>query len=415
MRWILRIFGVLIGLAIIVVGGLFAFYMSVREPVPNLAIADHLVRPIVAADPATIARAHDRLLAVRQKLGFPSASIAVASNGQIVWSETFGYADLASARPATSDTQYAVGSVSKTLTAAVVMRLVDRGLIDLDADIRTYVPAFPQKPYRITTRQLLSHQAGIRHYQFSLTTPPVFSDTGSRDQYNSVTDSLRMFAVDPLLFEPDTAFNYSTYGYTLLSAVVEGATRRPFLEVMQNELFVPLGMTSSGADDKLHPTPQHASDYQNFALDGHVIPAPFVNVSNKWAGGGFRSTPADLARFGIALLDDKIIRPETRTLMFTPRTLKNGKVNDQNYGLGIRIDEITEPSRPGAKWLAVHHGGVAIGSQAFLLLLPKERIVVAFTGNATVNGTGMFDAITDIAIIFADAAPKPSADAATPR
>jgi serine beta-lactamase-like protein LACTB, mitochondrial len=168
-------------------------------------------------------------------------------------------------------------------------------------------------------------------------------------------------------------------------------------------------MTLSGPDDKLKPVPGRARDYMNVARDEHVLAAPETNSSNKWAGGGFRSTPQDLARFGIALLDGQVVSAEARELMFTPRKLKNGKTNLQDYGLGFRVDTIKDSAYPGKSWRAVHHGGVAVGSQAMLVLLPKERVVVALTANATTQppGRGMFDAATDLALMFAEAGDNP--------
>ena len=150
--------------------------------------------------------------------------------------------------------------------------------------------------------------------------------------------------------------------------------------------------------------PGRASDYQNILRDGAVLPAPFTNSSGKWAGGGFRGTPTDLARFGAALLRGEVVGRETLQVMFTPRTLANGKVNRQNYALGVRVDQITDPAFPGKSWRAVHHGGVAVGSQAMLVMLPDQKIVVALSANATRQppGQGMFDTATDIALVFAE-------------
>lgn len=243
MRRVLKFFGVLVALAVLLVGGIAAFYLSIRQPVPDLAIARHVEsRPTDGINPDVLQKARARLAELRREGGYPSVSVAVAIGGQVVWLEAQGFADLERAAKTTIDTPYAIGSVSKSLTAAVAMRLVDQGRLDLDKDVRTYVSAFPQKAYPITARQLLSHQAGIRHYRFEFS-PPTFSDFGSNTQFDSVGDSLKIFADDPLSFEPDTSFQYSTYGYTLLSAVIEGAAGRPFLEVMQAELFEPLAMT----------------------------------------------------------------------------------------------------------------------------------------------------------------------------
>lgn len=404
MRLALKTVGVILLLLVLAAGGLAGSYFALREPIPALeadAYADSHVEP--AADLAAVAAARSRLTQLRREIGYPSVSVAVAVAGKVVWLEAQGYADLAAKRRATAATPYAIGSVSKALTAAGVMRLADRGVLALDVDVRAYVPSFPAKPHAITARQLLSHQAGIRHYRFELS-PPTFSDFGSNVRYASVRDSLAVFQDDPLLFEPDTSFSYSTYGYTLLSAAAESAAGTPFLDMMQAEVFGPIGMTATGGDDKQKPVAGRASDYQNIARDGHVIAAPEVDVSNKWAGGGFRSTPRDLAVFGAALLEGKIVSAEGLAAMFTPRKLRSGAVNPQDYGLGFRIDMLSDPAYPGKKWRAIHHGGVAVGAQAMLMLFPDSGVVVALSANATTQppARGMFEAASDIAVLFTE-------------
>jgi len=408
MRFVLRTVGVIVLLLVLAAGGLAGFYFSLREAIPELetdTVADTQTDPGV--DLQALASARARLTQLRREIGYPSVSVAVAIGGKVVWQEAQGYADLAGKRRATIATPYAIGSVSKSLAAAGVMRLADRGVLALDVDVRAYVPSFPAKPYAITLRQLLSHQAGIRHYRFELS-PPTFSDFGSNVRYASVRDSLIVFQDDPLLFEPDTSFSYSTYGYTLASSAAESAAGAPFLDMMQSEVFGPLGMTSTGGDDKLHPAAGRAKDYQNIARDGHVIATPEVDVSNKWAGGGFRSTPHDLAVFGAAMLDGKVVSADGLAAMFTPRKLRSGAVNPQDYGLGFRVDVLKDPAYPGKSWRAIHHGGVAVGAQAMLILFPDSGVVVALSANATTQppARGMFDAASDIAVLFIEGPPR---------
>lgn len=403
MRWLIRIVLSVLLLAVLAAGSLFALYETNKVEIPDLAKSVAIDTRTQGTPGNSVARAADRLEQLRREIGYPAVSVAVAIDGAVVWQEARGWASLEKKTAVTTDTPFAIGSVSKTLTAAVAMKLAERGVLDLDADIRKYLPSFPQKEYPITARQLLSHQAGIRHYRFTLS-PPTFSEFGATEQYDRVVDSLRVFANDPLLFKPDTDFAYSSYGFNLLSAVMEAAAEKPFLALMQDELFAPLQLVSTGPDDKLHPVPGRASDYQNIARDGAVIPAPFTNSSGKWAGGGFRATPTDLARFGAALVRGDVVRPETLATMFAPRKLANGKVNPQDYALGVRVDQIKNPAYPGKSWRAVHHGGVAVGSQAMFVMLPDQKIVVALSANAATQppARGMFDAATDIALLFAE-------------
>lgn len=157
MRLALKTVGVILLLLVLAAGGLAGSYFALREPIPALeadAYADSHVEP--AADLAAVAAARSRLTQLRREIGYPSVSVAVAVAGKVVWLEAQGYADLAAKRRATAATPYAIGSVSKALTAAGVMRLADRGVLALDVDVRAYVPSFLVKPYAITARQLLS-------------------------------------------------------------------------------------------------------------------------------------------------------------------------------------------------------------------------------------------------------------------
>lgn len=404
MRILFRILIAVFLVAILGIGGLFAWYESGKVVVGDLAAAQPAeTRTAPATDAQLAVRASRILQDLRIKGGYPAVSAAVIVNGQLAWQEARGWARIETRSPASIKSAFAIGSVSKVLTASVAMKLAEQGVLDLDRDIRAYLPAFPAKAHPVTARQLLSHQAGIRHYRFELS-PPTFSEMGSTVQYDTTVSSLAPFAADPLLFKPDTDFSYSSYGFTLLSAVMEAASRTPFLQLMERELFAAQGLSHTGADDLRTANADRAADYQNILRDGAVVPAPVVNVSGKWAGGGFRSSPTDLATFGSALISGKIIGQPMLQVMFEPRKLADGKVNRQNYALGVRVDTITDDAYPGRSWRAVHHGGVAVGAQSMLVMLPDQGVVVAISTNASTQppAQGLFGAATSIAVMFAE-------------
>src|SRR5437764_7348790 len=137
--------------------------------------------------------------------------------------------------PVTPKTKFRIGSTCKPLTAAGAAILYDQGILDLDAPIQRYVPAFPDKGYVITTRELLGHLGGIRTYSTQE------DNTLDRDAYTSVSQSLKRFKDDPLAAEPGTKWLYSTYGYVLASAAMEKASGRDFLTFMHDKVFLPLG------------------------------------------------------------------------------------------------------------------------------------------------------------------------------
>lgn len=298
----------------------------------------------------------------------PGLSVAVALNGDVIWKEAFGYADLDNQVKVTIDSRFRVGSVSKSITSIALGKMIDEDKIDIDQTVQHYLPAFPQKKYPITLKQLAGHLSGIRHYKEN---DP--SDYIHKEHYNDVTTSLDIFKNDSLLFEPGTHYNYSSYGFVLLSAAMEKASGQNFPRLMQQELFIPLHMTKTIPDYQDSVIIGRTSYYQWSKKSQHVVRSPFEDVSYKWAGGGFLSTPTDLVLMGSALLSGKFFKPLTAALLMTSQKLKSG--NDSGYGMGFRIGTDSK----GRK--IVHHGGVAYGGRAFLLLYPEQNLVIAVTTN----------------------------------
>jgi len=145
----------------------------------------------------------------------PGISVAVVQDGALVWSQGFGMADLENFVPATSLTLFRLGSISKPITATAILQLSERGKLDLDVEVQKYCPVFPKKEWPITTRELLGHLGGIRHYH-----PDGKGDIpeDSAKHFRSMEESLEIFAGDALVAKPGTKFHYSTYGYTISAA-----------------------------------------------------------------------------------------------------------------------------------------------------------------------------------------------------
>lgn len=140
----------------------------------------------------------------------------------MIWSKGFGYADIENQIPVDpSLTKFRIGSVSKTLTAAAMGDLMKKDRLDPDTIVQTYVPDFPKKEYEITVRQVAGHTAGIRHYRGI--------EFMSSKLFKTVDEGRAIFEDDPLLFEPGTQYSYSSYGWNLISAVIEGASEEDFL------------------------------------------------------------------------------------------------------------------------------------------------------------------------------------------
>ncbi len=305
----------------------------------------------------------------------PGMAVAVSAGGRIVYSEGFGYADLSRRLPVCPQTQFRVGSVSKLFTAVGMARLVERGVFDLDEPVQRYVPSFPDKGALITAALLAAHRAGIRPYHDDM-------EAINRTHYDTVTASLAPFAADPLVAVPDTQFVYSNYGYVLLSAAIEGAAHRPFLDVMQSEVFRPLGMDATVPDDAHLTLPDRAANYDvetPFSPDGSLVPSPANDFSAKWASGGFLSTAEDVVRFGNVAVPTPlggragdVLRRETVDLLVRVRS---GAPPLAGYGLGWMSASDLHLRR-------VHfHFGASSGGTAVVAVYPGSGVVVAVLAN----------------------------------
>jgi serine beta-lactamase-like protein LACTB len=325
-------------------------------------------RDSAQSDVEAIARARAIAEGLAKTHHIPGLSVAVGRGGRVVWSEGFGLADVEQRVPVTSQTRFRLGSVSKLLTAAAVARLVQDDKLDLDAPVQRYVPSFPQKQWPVTTRQLAAHTGGIRHYTGADFSGPL----AGAPAFDDVAASLALFAGDPLLFEPGTKYAYSTYGWSLISAVVEGASGRPFLEYLQEAVFEPLAMRSTGGDHLRAIVPNRTRFYETDA-QGKLRHAGHVDNSYKWAGGGLLSTPEDLVRFTSAHFQPGFYTPQAIELLFTPRWEWPG--GNWQVGLGWRVGVDAQGRR------VYHHGGTIDGGRAMVMAYPESQVVVVMLAN----------------------------------
>lgn len=336
---------------------------------------------LAAAVPARAGQALDAAITTEQaRLKAPAVSVAVMEKGKIVYARTFGSADVENGVAATPDTRFRTASVAKTMTATAVLQLHERGVLDLDAPIQTYCPAFPQKPWPVTARQLLGHLAGVRHY-----TKP--GESSGTQHFFTVAESLKLFANDPLLFEPGTKYSYSTYGFSVLGCAIEGASKMSYGDYMRTRVFEPAGMLHTSLDDVYLVIPHRARGY--FLLDqasfdqlpaagkaiasvGNVYNAPLHDTSMKMPGGGLLSTPTDLMMFANALFDGTLLKPETLTLMWTSQKTADGKPTEYGYGWGIG-------SNPGRQ--IVSHSGNQAGASSLFIVDVTNRLALAVMTN----------------------------------
>lgn len=323
----------------------------------------------------------------------PGLSAAVVLEGEPRWSEGFGMADLENSSPATSSTLFRLGSISKPISATAVLQLWERGRLDLDAPVQKYCPEFPQKESPITTRQLLGHLGGIRHYS-----PDGKGDVpeGSARHFSSMRESLQLFANDPLAAKPGTKFNYSTYGYTLIGCVFEGASSEKFTDYLRKNVFEAAGMEQTRDDDFFAIIP-HRTRWYHKDKAGIVRNAGVLDSSYKIPGGGIISSADDMAKFEDAIMADKLLKRGTRGLMWTSLKTAGGK--ETGYGLGWGIMD-----KFGLHILA-HTGGQQGTSTAFAVVPDRDAGVVVLCNMDDVDVNRLAMQILRIALDLPENAP----------
>jgi serine beta-lactamase-like protein LACTB, mitochondrial len=298
----------------------------------------------------------------------PGLSIAVIHGGRVILAQGYGLADVENSVPASADTVYRIASISKSVTATAAMKLVEAGKLDLDAPIQKYCPDFPQKPWPITARELLSHESGIRDYRNE-------EETINTRHYASITEALTQFANDPLEFEPGTKMQYTSYGYIVLGCVMEGASGTSYDRFMRQAIFEPAQMPATRLDDVFAIIPHRARGYR-IAAGGELQNAVFVDVSNKPPGSGINSSAKDMGNFVAALYAGKLVSKPTLEKMLEPMTTRSGK--STNYGLGFfrggPIGKYRELEEAG-------HGGDQQGFSSVLYLLPEREFGVVILSN----------------------------------
>ena len=320
------------------------------------------------------------LSAERDKLKAPAVSVAIMEKEKTVYARAFGLADVEQGVAATPETRFRMASVAKPLTATAVMQLVERGAIDLDAPIQQDRAAFPRKSWPVTARQLLAHTAGIRHYTKR-------GESTGTEHFFTITDSLKLFANDPLLFEPGTKHSYTTYGYSVLGCAIEGAAGMPYGDYMRTRVFEPAGMTHTTLDDVYLVIPQRARGY--FLLDqasfdslppagkaiarvGGVFHASLHDTSMKIPGGGLVSTPSDLMKFAAALLQGRLLKPDTLKAMWTEQKTSDGQATGYALGWGVRTS--------GGR-MVVSHSGNQAGAASLFSIDTTNHLALAVMSN----------------------------------
>ncbi len=325
----------------------------------GLAIATHLHAQAIKADSALQAMVSNELVV--------GIAAGYSVDGITRWSNAAGDRCQASTSPFTARTLNRTASIAKPMTAVAIMQLVEKGLIDLDAPIQNYYSSFPHKEKGdITTRQLLTHTAGISQYQST-------QEVENTTNYASLEEAVTVFSDRPLLFEPGSDFFYTTYGYVILGRIIEEVAGMSYEQYMQENIWEPAGMDHTGVEKTGQDYPDKACLYHR---NKRKIKAADQNdLSNRVPGGGFYTNLEDMLRFGHALLDNSLIREETFNQMLEPGF--PDKEGNQ-YGFGWFFY-----GPPPNQNVVSGHSGEQTGAANQLMIIPKSKTVVVVLSNTS--------------------------------
>jgi D-alanyl-D-alanine carboxypeptidase len=284
-------------------------------------------RPVTTADSILVARLDSAIHNRHDGGADASIAVAIMRGRDTLLLRGYGVADRESGRAATPNTIYEIGSLTKQITAAAIMRLVEQGKLDLDADIARYVPEFPVQGRHVTVRSLLNHTSGIHNY--------TNGQEWKRHWAEDVSPStiVDWVARDTFDFAPGTRMAYSNTGYVLLGMIIENVSRKPYATYLDQELFAPLGLRQT------HYCASHPTD--TLVAKGYTtrnrqpVRAEYLSLTIPFAAGAVCSSVADFVAWERAFHTGRVVNAASYLRMMTPDTIATGK--RLNYGFGMSI------------------------------------------------------------------------------
>jgi CubicO group peptidase (beta-lactamase class C family) len=333
--------------------------------------------------PENLTQKIDSLVALQLKSGEPGGAIGVLYGKQVLHKKSYGVMDLETGKPNDKNTLIDLASVAKQFTAFAIMLLEEQGKLDLDADIRQYLPELPDYGQTITIRYLLQHTSGIA----STDLLRIFGDIHLDVEWSHQDDINLIKKYAQLNFEPNTSFEYSNGGYALLASIVESVSGKHFAGFLRENIFDPLGMKSSRVNDKA------GQDLQHMAKGYRSIPDGFEHISSvndfSYGSGNVLSNLDDMILWGQNFLDPKVGNEQMMERIFNKyNTLENGDSIVYTYGFYVR-------NRRGLK-VVEHQGGVP-GFTSNLAIYPNENLVIiVMLNNQSIGSIAMTNAVAGL-------------------
>lgn len=329
--------------------------VTAASPQPSSAAADQILRDILEVD------------------GGVGISASAVKGGAVVWSGTAGSSDIESATAMARDTRLRVGSVSKSLTGALALRMAQAGIVDLDASVRRYLTALPLSYEPITLDMLANHTSGVRHFDFAN-----FDEANNTTYHGTLADAVYARADSLVVAAAGSAFMYSSHGYNILGAALEAAGGASFDALINEHLAEPAGLSTISVD---HPfsiidrraafyTLTAANPYFEWMADDEIINTIYRDSSDYYPSGGMLASAADLAVFARELFAGSLLTQEMRTRLLTSARLLDGTAVDYSYGWELRRG-------PDGSIVAYAHNGETNGAYALIRYEPSADLAVA--------------------------------------
>ncbi|MCF6360638.1 MAG: beta-lactamase family protein [Cyclobacteriaceae bacterium] len=301
-----------------------------------------------------------------------NGSILVAEEGKIIFKKGFGMADMEWKIPNQTDTKFRIASITKQFTSLLIMQLVAENKLDLQEPISAYLPDYPKKNAdRITIHHLLTHTSGTPGFHD-------FMDYRDMDPYkHSPEDLVKIFAEGDLRFTPGEDYSYTNTGYVLLGVIIEKITGKPYKQMLQDNIFTPLGMLNSGFDDNRVVLENRAKGYTNGYLRNEFYNANYIDMSTPYAAGSIYSTVEDMFLWDQALYTEKLLPQKYIDLLYGKYV---SAFNGRHYGYGWIIGGM----RVGTTEERVEtysHGGGMPGVRTLFNRIPSTKSSIIMLGN----------------------------------
>jgi CubicO group peptidase (beta-lactamase class C family) len=323
-------------------------------------------QPIAKADAELFAKV-DKLLAAVYKPTETGATALIARKGTVIYKKAFGMANLELNVPMQVDNVFRIGSITKQFTAVSILQLKEQGKLDLQDDIKKFIPDYPTHGYTITVEQLLNHTSGIKSYTN-------MNEWDGQVQRKDFTPAALVdyFKNQPMDFAPGTKWEYNNSGYVLLGFIIEKVSGKTYQQYIVDNIFKPLGMTNSyyGEDSPLIKNRVPGYDP---GKDG-VVNTNYLSMTQPYAAGSLLSTVDNLFKWHQGLHAYKIVKKEILDKAFVASKLVNGKPT--NYGYGWFLGNLQGSP-------TIEHGGGINGSLTNAIYLPNEDVFVTVFSNCT--------------------------------